>query len=303
MKTSFICCFSICILLFIPFYGLAEEPLDASNEDEIKPLMFHESHKHHTDSTKEPDRAEMEKQVGVDERLGQKINLDIMFRDEHQSYLKLKDFITKPTIILPVYFSCSQACSMMLASLSQAVNGVPLTPGKEYQILALSFDAEDTPEVAGQAKENYFKLLTKEFPREEWKFLTGRQKEIDLMMNALGYRLKKTGPKMFIHPNVLIVIAPDGQIIRYLYGMRFLPFDIGMALTEAAKGTPHMSIRRILTYCFDYDSKSKTYVFKSFRITAISIILVLAVFLFFLLRKSKKNSGSGNRISPQGREK
>jgi protein SCO1/2 len=191
----------------------------------------------------------------------------------------------------------------MLASLSQAVNDVPLVPGKEYQILALSFDAEDTPETAGKAKENYFKLITKKFPHEEWKFVTGRQKEIDLMMNALGYRLKKTGPKMFIHPNVLIIIAPDGQIIRYLYGMNFLPFDIGMALTEAAKGTPHISIRRILTYCFDYDSKSKTYVFKSFRIAALSILLLLTVFLFFLLRKGKKDSRSENRISLKGKEK
>ncbi|MBW1897835.1 MAG: SCO family protein [Deltaproteobacteria bacterium] len=303
MKESFICCFFLCISLFIPFSNPAGEPIDASNEDEIKPLIFHESHKHHNNSSEEPGRAEMEKQIGVDERLGQKINLDIMFRDEHQSYLKLKDFITKPTIILPVYFSCPQACSMMLASLSQAVNDVPLVPGEDYQILALSFDAEDTPEVARQAKENYFKLITKKFPRGKWRFATGRQKEIDSMMNALGYRLKKTGPRMFIHPNVLIVIAPGGQIIRYLYGMRFLPFDIGMALTEAAKGTPHMSVRRILSYCFDYDSKSKTYVFKSFRIAAISIILLLAVFLFFLLRKSRKISRSENKISPQGREK
>jgi len=303
MKKSILCCFFLCICLFIPFHDPAGEPLDPSDKDEIKPLVFHESHKHHMDSSEEPDPAKMENQIGVDERLGQKINLEVSFWDENQSALKLKDFITKPTLILPVYFSCPQACSMMLASLSQAVNDVPLAPGKDYQILALSFDAEDTPEVARQAKKNYFKLLTKKFPREEWRFLTGRQKEIDSMMNALGYRLKKTGPKMFIHPNVLIVIAPDGQIIRYLYGMKFLPFDIGMALTEAAKGTPHMSIRRILTYCFNYDSKSKTYVFKSFQITAISIILVLAVFLFFLLRKSKKDSGSENRISPQGRKK
>ena len=112
-------------------------------------------------------------------------------------------------------------------------------------------------------------------------------KEIHALLNDLGYRYQQTGSHAFIHPNVLITVAPDGKIIRYLYGLRFLPFDIGMALAEAEKGTPQMSVRRILTYCFDYDSESKTYVFKSFRITAISIIAVLSVFLLFLLRKGK----------------
>jgi protein SCO1/2 len=184
----------------------------------------------------------------------------------------------------------------MLSSLAQALNDVPLQPGKEYQVLAVSFDKDDTPELARQAKKNYFKLITRDFPQNHWRFLTAKQEEIDVLLNSFGYRLKRKGPGLFIHPNVLIAISPDGQIIRYLYGLHFLPFDIGMALTEAAEGTPHISVRKILSYCFDYDSKSKTYVFKSFQFAAILIVSVLGIFLFFLLRKGNKTAGECKEV-------
>jgi protein SCO1/2 len=288
MTKEFACSFLVCLVLCLPINSLGKDTTDKSGSDDIQPLILNEAHQSHVHSMDQPDQAEIEKHVGVDEQLGKKIALDITFRDEHDQDFNLGGFIKKPTLILPVFFSCPQSCNIMLANLAQAINDIPLEPGKEYQLIALSFDAEDTPAVALQAKENYFRLIKKDFSREQWKFLTGDKNQVDAVLNSLGYRYQQTGSHAFIHPNVLITIAPDGKIIRYLYGLRFLPFDIGMALAEAEKGTPQMSVRRLLTYCFDYDSKSKTYVFKSFRITAISIILVLAVFLFFLLRKGKK---------------
>jgi protein SCO1/2 len=88
----------------------------------------------------------------------------------------------------------------------------------------------------------------------------------------------------------MVVLAEDGKIIRYLYGPGFLPFDLGMALTEARKGEPGVSIkRRVLSFCFDYDPENKTYVFRMFRITGTVILVLLAGFLVFLLRPGKKN--------------
>jgi protein SCO1/2 len=115
--------------------------------------------------------------------------------------------------------------------------------------------------------------------------LTSGEESIRSLTDALGFKFKRTGPHMFIHPNVLIALAPDGTIIRYLYGPRFLPFDIGMALTEAAKGTPGLSIRKLLTYCFDYDPESKSYVVRSFRFLALGIVVLLGILFFFVVRK------------------
>lgn len=241
----------------------------------------------------------MQHQIGVDERLGEIIRLDLTFRDEHGRSLRLKDFIDKPTLLLPVYYHCPQACNLMLASLAGAIEGAPLTPGEDYRVLAVSFDEEETPALAGESKRNYIKLIEKPFPGNQWKFLTGEENAIRALLADLGYRMKKTGPHMFIHPNVMVVLSPEGGIIRYLYGVHFLPFDVGMALTEASGGTPRLSIRRALTYCFDYDAEKKTYVFKAFRVVAVSILMVLGIFLFFLLR-GKKTPGAANGNEIQG---
>ncbi len=285
MMKTLASCFIAGILLFMPATNWGDQGKGSTEPLHQKSPATPEAHSHHAVSAEDTHGAGGEEPVGVEERLGEILNLDLTFRDEDDRELRLKDFIEKPTLILPVYFYCPQACSMMLASLASAINDVPLTPGKNYQVLAISFDEQETPELAREAKKNYLKLIEKDFPEDQWKFLTGDRKAIHGLLHGLGYRLKKTGPHMFVHPNVLVVLSPAGKVIRYLYGIYFLPFDIGMALTEASKGTPQLSIRRVLTYCFDYDSEKKTYVFKAFRIVAVTIILVLAVFLFFLLRK------------------
>ena len=284
---AFSLCFIVGIIFLMPGITWGDQGNGSTEPHHPAPPAMSDAHSHHAVSAEDTQGIGREKPVGVEERLGEILNLDLTFRDEDDHALRLKDFIEKPTLILPVYFYCPQACSMMLASLASAINDVPLTPGENYQVLAISFDAQETPELAGEAKKNYLKQIEKNFPEDQWKFLTGDQKEIDGLLHGLGYRLKKTGPHMFIHPNVMVVLSPDGKIIRYLYGVYFLPFDIGMALTEASEGTPQLSIRRVLTYCFDYDSKKKTYVFKAFRIVAVTIVSVLAVFLFFLLRKGR----------------
>jgi protein SCO1/2 len=282
-------CFIAGIIFLIPATNSGDQGKDGTETLYQKPPATHDAHSHHDDFVKDTHVHTRETPVGVDERLGQFLNLDLTFLDENNRELRLKDFIEKPTLILPVYFYCPQACSMMLASLASAINDVPLTPGENYQVLAISFDDQETPELAREAKKNYLNRIEKDFPEDQWKFLTGDQQEIDKLLHGLGYRLKKTGAHMFVHPNVMVVLSPAGKIIRYLYGTYFLPFDIGMALTEASMGTPQLSIRRVLTYCFGYDSEKKTYVFKAFRIVAVTIISVLAVFLFFLLRKGKNS--------------
>jgi protein SCO1/2 len=239
----------------------------------------------------EHDHAAMEQEaegaeaVGVLERLGEKIPLDIPFVDEQGQELAIGEAISKPTLVLPIFFSCTVTCPIMLANLANAINDVPLEFGQDYGVIAFSFDEEDEPAVARESKGNFTKILRDELPREEWRFLTGSEESIRDLTGALGFNFKRTGPHMFIHPNVMIALAPDGTVIRYLYGPRFLPFDVGMALTEASKGTPGLSIRKLLTYCFDYDPESKSYMVRSFRLLALGIVALLGILFFFIVRK------------------
>jgi len=273
------------ILMLLPAHCLAsaEEVTEESSHqaDPSSAAPMHQPHDHEAmEKETKSDGA-----VGVDEHLGEKIPLDIPFVDEQGRELSIGEAITKPTLVLPIFFSCTVTCPIMLANLANAINDVPLEFGRNYGVIAFSFDAEDGPDVARESKGNFTKILDQELPREEWRFLTGGEESIRSLTDALGFNFKRTGPHMFIHPNVMIALAPDGTIIRYLYGPRFLPFDVGMALTEAAKGTPGLSIRKLLTYCFDYDPESKTYMVRSFRLLALGTLALLGILFFFIVRK------------------
>lgn len=228
--------------------------------------------------------------VGIESKTGQRIPLDLIFTNENGDQVKLGDVIRKPTLILPVYYYCPGACSLMLANLAQALNQVPLTPGKEYQVAAVSFDPEESPSLALNSKQNYLKLVTIPLGESDWLFLTGEALNVDTLMTAMGYGFKKTAKHTFIHPNVLIALSADGTIVRYLYGPDFLPFDIGMALTEAARGETGVSIRKLASYCFSYDPESRTYVFNIFRIFALGVLTVLVFFFVLFLRKGRRRN-------------
>ena len=228
-----------------------------------------------------------ERSVGVDEKLGARIPADTAFADESGARIAIAEFADRPTLILPVYYRCKHSCGMMLGNLASILADVPLAPGKDYRTLALSIDSEDDPAVARETKQNYFKVIKRGFPGESWKFLTGDAESIRRFTESAGFRFKKIGSHDFAHPNVMIVVGRGGKIIRYLYGPTFLPFDIGMALTEAAKGTPSLSVRKLISYCFNYDPERKTYTFTAVRIIALAFMAILALSLFFLIRKKK----------------
>jgi protein SCO1/2 len=229
-------------------------------------------------------------EIGVDERLGEKVPLDLALLDEQGREIRLGEAIIKPTLLMPVYYSCPTVCSLMLANLAQAINKTPLELGKDYRVIAFSFDEQEGPDIARHAKHNYTKILKEGLPADEWSFLTADAEGVRALTHGIGFRFKKIQENLFIHPNVLLALAPDGTIIRYLYGPTFLPFDIGMALTEAAKGTPGLSVRKLLTYCFDYDTESKSYIFKSFRLLAVGILILLLAFFLLVLRRGKRTA-------------
>lgn len=226
--------------------------------------------------------------VGMDEKLGRKIPSDIVFRDSGGRSVRLGDLLGVPVILQLVFYSCPQSCNLMMAGLATILGDVTATPGKDYRIVTISFDTDDTPDIAADTKFNYMKLLPPGFPEDQWHYLTGDVNAVRDITRAVGFRFKKTGVNNFIHPNVMTVLGPDGTIIRYLYGLDYLPFDVSMALTEASRGTPAISIKKLLTYCFDYDPKGKKYVFKSFQAAAVAVLLVLGGFFYFLLRKGNR---------------
>jgi protein SCO1/2 len=227
-------------------------------------------------------------EIGVYEKLGETIPLDLTFRNEADSLVTLRSLIDKPTILSFVYFDCPGMCSPLLSGISDAVSKLDMQLGKDYQVITISFNTNDTPEKARIKKVNFVQNISQE-NREHWKYLTGEEENIKTITQAVGYKYKPQGFD-FAHPSLIILLSPEGKITRYLYGIEFLPFDLKLAVIEAQKGLAMPTINRIIDFCFAYDPAEKSYGLQVTKIVAIlTIFIALTIFISLLLMGRRKN--------------
>jgi len=222
----------------------------------------------------------------IEEKTGQYLPLDLEFKDEEGRTIRLAEIIDRPTIFLPIYFYCPNICSKNLANLAIALGNLSFLPGKEYRVIALSFNEAENYEDAARAKKNYLKIIGEEFPSDGWRFLTGNQKNIKTAMDAVGFRFKKVDDETFIHPAALMTIAKDGKIIRYVYGS-FLAGDIDMGLSDAASGNPSMSVKRLLAFCFNYDPYKNSSLFQRVKIGVMLFFGIVLTFVFIYFKRKR----------------
>lgn len=229
-----------------------------------------------------------EKTVGINEHLGSKIPLDITFRDEGGKPVRLAELVAGPTIILPVYFSCTNVCYNLQWGLAQVLPKIKSKPGEEFRVISVSFDENDSPQLAAKFKRVYLTAMHTPFPESGWRFLTGDAASIKGFTDAVGFSFQRRG-RDFLHPVASIVVAGDGTIVRYLYGTSFLPKDLTLALIEAREGKSGAAVRKVLEYCFSYDPQQKSYVFNLLRVSATVVILCAGGFLAFLILTGRKH--------------
>ncbi len=225
--------------------------------------------------------------VGLDERLGAKVPLDLTFSDETGKPVRLGDLVAGPTIILPVYYSCTNVCNYLQNGLARVLPQLKAKPGTEYRVISVSFDETETPALAARAKKMHLNSIEAPFPVDGWRFLTGDAGSIRQLTAAAGYRFQRQGHD-FIHPVASIIVARDGTIVRYLYGTTFLPKDLALALLEAREGKVGVTVRRVVGYCFSFDPAGKTYVFNLLRVSATVVMLSAGGFLAFLFLGGRK---------------
>jgi protein SCO1/2 len=222
----------------------------------------------------------------VEEKTGQYLPLELEFVDEQGDAVQLADIIDRPTIFLPIYFYCPNICSKNLANLAIALGNLSFQPGKEYRVIALSFNEVESADDAARAKKNYLKIVGNDFPPNAWRFLTGSSQAINTAMDAVGFRFKKIDDQTFIHPAALMTIAKDGKIIRYVYGS-FLAGDIDMGLADATSGTPSLSVKRLLAFCFNYDPDTNKSVFQWVKIGVMLFFGIVVVFVLIYFKRKR----------------
>ncbi len=225
--------------------------------------------------------------IGIDEKLGHLIPLDLTFYGENGNPVSLRQLIHTPTILAPVYLHCPNVCSLLLQNLADVLNQLPAEPGKEYSVISISFDDREKPGLALEKKKTYLKMIRRPFPAEAWRFLTGDQENIHQLMDAVGFHFKRVGDD-FEHPVALIILAPDGKIVRYMYGADPLPFDLKIGLVEASQGKIGPTIAKVVRFCFSYDPKANKLVFNMLKVTGTVTILFALAFVVFLIFKGRK---------------
>lgn len=231
--------------------------------------------------------------VDIDERLGERLPLDLIFRDEDGRPVRLGNLITRPTLIAPVYYRCPNVCHFLQGELAQVLPQLKLVAGTDFQVLSISFDETETPELARRNRDTYLAAANGRIPAGGWRFLTGDRSAIMALTGAAGYHFERVGNE-FQHPVATFVTSADGTIIRYLHGTRVLPKDLTLALYEAKEGHIGTTIRKMVQYCFSYDPEQHTYVFNLLRVTATVILATLGIFLAYLLMAGKKKPKDRN---------
>jgi len=232
--------------------------------------------------------------VGIDEKLGAQITLDVPLKDENGSEVNLGELINKPVILTLNYFRCTGICTPLLNGLVDTLNKISLEPGQDFQVITISFDPTDTPEIAHQKRINYLEEIKRPFPPTAWRFLTGDAENTRKVCDSVGFGFRKEGDQ-YVHPGAILVLTPAGKVSRYFYGITFLPADLEMAIQEAARGEVNPAIPSALAYCFSYDPGSGTYVLNVTRIAGASTLLIAGLFAVFALRarsrgKNKKKA-------------
>lgn len=239
------------------------------------------------------------KDIGVDEKLGSTIPLDLTFNDEDGSPVKLADFFQegKPVILTPVYYGCPRVCTFILNGVQDAVNGLSaISLGKDFKIVSVSFDPTEAHGLAKEKAANYYKGLTNShFPKGNWRFLTGNQENIAKLMQAIGFKYKKDGDE-YAHPSTLVVLTPDGKISRYLYGIQYEPKDVKLSLLEASNGEIGSSrlLNKVMLFCYEFDPVGKKYALQALNVVkagGIVTLIALAGFLTYFWKKEKKSQG------------
>lgn len=230
---------------------------------------------------------EAETQVQVKERLGERLPAGLVFFNESGEKVSLNSLTDRPAIIYLSYYRCSDLCRAVSGSLASIAAEYP--PGRDYRIITVSIDDEDTPADALHKKRNYLAAAGAQVPDDGWSFLVGDKDNIARLASSLGISFRKRADG-FDHPAALIMLSKTGRIVRYIRGERFLAVEIRMAVIEAATDKSAPTVPRLLKLCYRYDPESSGFVLDALKVSGLGVLIGAAMFFIYL-----NYSGRGKR--------
>ena len=235
-------------------------------------------------------------EVGIEQRLGEALPLDTVVTNAEGQSVKFSSVFEgrRPVILALVYYECPMLCNEVLNGLTGSLKGISLDAGKDFDVVALSFDAREnnTPGLAKNKKAAYMERYGRPGSEKGWHFLTASQESIDAIANAAGFKYRwDEKSKQFAHAGGVMVVTPEGKMSRYFYGVDYSPRDLKLGLMESADNKVGSAADKLLLYCYHYDPSTGKYglaILNLIRAGAVMTLLGLGAMGFVFWRRGKK---------------
>ena len=235
-------------------------------------------------------RPDLLKDVSIDQKLNQQVPMNLTFRDEHGRPVSLGQFFTpgKPVILSLVYFSCPMLCTEELNGLDRSLKLIPMSIGKDFQVVTVSIDPTDEPIMAETKQELYTGMYGRPGSAPGWHFLTGENSQIKALADSVGYHYAyDPDSKQFAHAALIMVLTGEGKISRYFYGVTYPSRDLRLGLEQASDGKIGSPVDQVLLFCYHYDPQTGKYGLVISRVIQLGggvTLLALGLLVFFLAR-------------------
>lgn len=237
--------------------------------------------------------------VGIDQRLNEQIPLNLTFKDEQGKTVRLGEYFHdgRPVILNLVYYQCPMLCTEVLNGLTSALKVIRFEPGNQFEVVTVSIDPRETPQLAATKKESYLKRLGNPNAAKGWHFLTGEQSQIAALADAAGWHYHYD-PKLdqFAHAAGIVLITPQGKIAQYYYGVEYSAKDMRLGIVEASQNRIGSLADEVLLYCYHYDPRTGRYgatISNILRAAGLLTVLVLGGGIVLLFRNEKQQQRIG----------
>jgi protein SCO1/2 len=233
-------------------------------------------------------------EIGIEEHLGAALPTDLAFRDHTGASVQLDRYFDRrrPVLVNLMYHRCAMLCSVVLDGLTSALKEVEWRVGEEFDIVTISIDPRDGPDIATRKRQQILARYGRREAERGWHFLTGNEAAISRVASALGFVYRwDPEQQQYAHPAAVFLLTPDGRIARYLYGVEFVPRDLRFGLLEASEGRSVSTVERVLLFCYHYDATGRRYTFlvtRVLRVGGVALVLLVGALLTRMWRSERR---------------
>lgn len=237
----------------------------------------------------------MLRDVGIEQHLDAQLPLELILRDEAGQGARLGDYFgRRPVVLLLVYYRCPMLCTQTLNNFLKASQAIPLEIGRDYQVVTVSIDPQESSDLAAEKKASYVRAYRRPGAAEGWHFLTGDAASIERLTEIVGFRYRyDPATKQFAHAAGIMIATPDGKLSRYLYGIEYSPNDLRLGLVDGGDGKIGSPVDQLLLLCYHYDPLTGRYglvISRVLKAAGTATALGVGTLIVVLLRRERRKA-------------